>query len=191
MKRLLFSSLIVAVVLAGCAPEQGTGSDTVVIALDTSDSAVGQHRGFFAAATDDLMSFPAHATLIVYRFDAAPAEAHTGDMPESMEEAAALVKRVVSHRTNTKGTNLRKLLDQIDQRLPELEPSTTIRIYTDCGTELMTDADRKQVESITARWDGDTRLAKLEFIGVRDGHREELREMIKLGPKKFSIHQLR
>lgn len=192
MKRLSFPSSVILAGLAllGCGGGDAAPKGSVVVAIDTSDSAIGKKGAFYKATLDGLMSLPMEDETVVYRFDAKPAEIHSGPPPESNEEAAKILKRAVEYRTEQKGTNLAKLILLIDQRIDQLKAPIEVRIYTDCGIELMTIAEKQSVERITTRWSKDERLHRLDFIGVRDGFREPLRNMVKLPPEKLGFGDL-
>jgi hypothetical protein len=194
MKKPLSSSLWAAALLMGglaCGPGDARPQvGTTFVAIDTSDSAAGQKGTFYQATLDGLMALPLDSTTVVYRFDAKPAEIHSGSPPHSTEDAAKLLKRAVDHRTDQRGTNLAKLILLISQRIDESPTPAEIIIYTDCGTELMTEAEKQSVQRMTGKWAADARVRKLTFLGVRDGYREQLRDMIKVGPGKFGFGSL-
>jgi hypothetical protein len=181
--------LALAFLAIGCAagPRE---SGTMFVAIDTSDSAAGQKGAFYNATLDGLMALPMNSSTVVYRFDAKPAEIHSGPPPESTEEAAKLLKRAVQYRTDTPGTNLAKLVQLIDGRLPEAPAPIDLRLFTDCGIELMTEAEKEKVKRTTIKWSHDSRVRSVTFYGVRDGYREELRRMVRLGPDKFAFEEL-
>lgn len=190
MKKLLLSSLLAPILFTlGCGGSEGKPGTTIV-GLDVSDSAAGQKGSFYNATVEGLMALPLDSNTIVYRFDAKPAEVHSGNPPASQEEAAKLIKRAVEHRTDQKGTNLAKLILLIDKRIEETAPPVEIRLFTDCGIELMTEAERQSVKRITTRWQEDNRISKVTFSGLRDGYREDIRSMVNVGPAKLEITNL-
>jgi hypothetical protein len=188
-RQSLSNLLIISLVIGGCVGQAAKGG-TKIVAIDTSDSAAGQKGTFYQATMDGLMALPLEDYTVVYRFDAKPAEIHSGPPPASTEEAAKLLKRAVEHRTDQKGTNLAKLILLMDRRLDELTTPIEIQIYTDCGIELMTEAERQSVKRITSRWHEDNRITKVSFLGLRDGYREDIRSMVAVGSDKLEIDNL-
>lgn len=153
----------------------------MILAIDTSASAKNYHEHMFNRAIGTIAQLPMETRLIIYRFDASPAEVHDGKPMVDEAEAGMKLKDELKWSTATKGTDLAGLVRKIDSRLASLPKPVALDIYTDCGSELMTKEDGAYVRQTVANWpDIDVR-----FIGVQSGHRERLREMF--GTKEIKI----
>ena len=163
----------------GCGTAEATSeSGTRVYAFDTSGSAKDVHEQFFNRGLHDMTGGDGRAKFVVYRFDIAPQEAYQGGSFGNDEEAAKLLKDTFDRSAGAKGTNLLKLFESIDRRLPEWNKPIGIRVYTDCGTELMTKAEFVQLKELTQKWVDQGINPRLSFVGVDTGHRETLRNHI-------------
>ncbi|MBS1715550.1 MAG: hypothetical protein JST30_14575 [Armatimonadetes bacterium] len=179
--------LALASLLSGCGTshaETGQKSDgaavrpsTVVIALDTSTSAKAIHEELYNRIVRQMEDMPPKSHLVVFRFDSSPAEIYDGPAINDGAEAGRRLKPELQWRSKTTGTNLAKLFDRIDKRLLAGSSDIEIHVYTDCGTEEMSEKDDGAVHKITDRWkaDGDVHVA---FHGVKTGHREALRDLV-------------
>ncbi|MDQ2985471.1 MAG: hypothetical protein M3R13_01960 [Armatimonadota bacterium] len=164
---------------AGCGTASATSeAGTRVYAYDTSGSAKDAHEQFFNRGMQDMMSGDGRARFVVYRFDVRPQEAYQGTSFSNDEEAAMLLKSTFDRSAGAKGTNLLNLFQEIDSRLPDWSKPISIRIYTDCGTELMTSEEFKRMRALTERWKEQGTLPEISFVGVDTGHRETLRNHI-------------
>jgi hypothetical protein len=184
--------VILAVGLIGLA----VGCDTVAsvpkagsvfIALDTSESAGIMQGKFGTQISDELMALPLGVHTMVFRFDSSPAEVYAGKPCASRDEAANLIKTTMKHRSQTRGTNMAKLVTLFAKRLEEVPSPVEVRIYTDCGVELMSKADKERVRKTTAAWATDPRISGVKIIGLRSGYREEVRDLVQLGPDKLEL----
>ena len=177
--------------LVGCAkdgPAAVKGSPSLeLLAVDTSGSAVAEHPRFFGEAAQAIMDMPEASRLYVYRFDAAPAEVHSGEPPATQEDASDMLNKALSHRTATKGTNLAKLFRLMDRQIESHQGPVWVLVFTDAGTELMSSSERMEVRTITKRWAGSDRLQAVEFVGVVDGQREALRDMVAISGDRLKI----
>lgn len=173
--------------IAGCSPSQAdTGRpaassaprrQTVVLALDTSTSAKTIHEELYNRIVRQMEDMPAQTHLVVFRFDSSPAEIYDGPAINDGAEAGRRLKPELQWRSQTTGTNLAKLFDRIDKRLRPGDEDVRVDVYTDCGTEEMTERDNGAVQKLTERWKsgGGVRVA---FHGVKTGHREALRDLV-------------
>lgn len=183
----LLSLLVVSGCKSGDAQAKAQKPETVLIALDTSESAREFHKGFFASITDRLLTLPTETHVEVYRFDSSPAEVYSGPPANTREEAALLIKRVLEYQSGTEGTNLARLCTLLDSRLASLDQSAEIEIYTDCGIELMSNEDRELVKEVTTKWAENQKVKTVRIIGLRDGFREDIRELVALNEDKLSL----
>ena len=168
-----------ALFAGGCGTAEATSeAGTRVYAFDTSGSAKDVHEQFFNRGLHDMTGGDGRAKFVVYRFDIAPQEAYQGGSFGNDEEAAKLLKDTFDRSAGAKGTNLLKLFESIDRRLPEWTKPIGIRVYTDCGTELMTKAEFVQLKELTQKWVDQGINPRLSFVGVDTGHRETLRNHI-------------
>jgi hypothetical protein len=175
-------------VVAEADPDTAQGAvRTYLVAVDTSDSAKVTQTEFGRQIRDELTAFPLSCELRLFRFDSAPAEVSSGPPPERDNEAALLLKEVFKHRSKTPGTNMAKLVRLLDSHLDGVRSPVEIRIYTDAGTELMTEAERDDVRKKTAQWGQDDRVARVEVTGLRDGQRETIRDIFRLPPEKLKL----
>lgn len=190
---LWLGAILVGATLWGCTDTLADAKTTaktpqaVYIAVDTSESARPMHKQFFNQISEELSSLPMSAHVEVFRFDSRPAEVYSGQPTDTKEEATMMLKRVLEHHTETEGTNLAKLLNEIDNRIKNNGDNRAVEVYTDCGIEKMTAAEKDQVRTLTKRWSDDPSFVKLSLIGVRDGFREELRKMLDLDESKLEI----
>ena len=168
-----------ALFAGGCGKAEATSeAGTRVYAFDTSGSAKDVHEQFFNRGMHDMTSGDGRAKFVVYRFDITPQEAYQGGSFDNDEEVAKMLKDTFDRSAGAKGTNLLKLFESIDQRLPEWNKPISIRVYTDCGTELMSKAEFKQLNALTQKWLDDGVNPTVAFVGVDTGHREILRNHI-------------
>ena len=168
-----------ALYAGGCGTSvAGTNAGTRVFAYDTSGSAKDAHEQYFNRGLQDMMSGDAKAKYVVYRFDIKPQEAYQGSSFGNDEEAAVLLKSTFDRSAGAKGTNLLRLFQEIDRRLPEWTKPISIRIYTDCGTELMTKDEFNQMLKLTEGWKEQGTQPEISFVGVDTGFRETLRNSI-------------
>lgn len=173
---------------AACAPSaEDPGVKTHLVAVDTSESAGIMHDAFGGRVRDELAGLPLEVELRLFRFDSSPAEVASGPPPDRDSEAAKLLKQVMAHRSATKGTNMAKLVALLDRHLAEVATPAKITIYTDCGVELVTPQERKAVQETTRQWSTDPRVASVRIVGLRDGYREEIRDLFQLSPDKFQL----
>ncbi|MGI8924461.1 MAG: hypothetical protein ACR2HJ_10560 [Fimbriimonadales bacterium] len=182
-KRNLFGAVVCAAcafVLAGCGSLSASSPSyqTRAFAFDTSGSAKDKHETFFNRGLHDMMADTRDTRLVVYRFDVLPQEAHEGDSFGNDEEVARLMKEVFTRTAGRRGTNLFKLFEGIDRRLPQWPQPVSIRVYTDCGTELMTKDEFARLLAMTRRWKANGSPPDLTFVGVETGFRETLRGYI-------------
>ena len=71
-----------------------------------------------------------------------------------------------------------RLFQEIDRRIPEWTKPVSIRIYTDCGTELMSQDEFRQMLKLTESWKEQGTQPEISFVGVDTGFRETLRNSI-------------
>jgi hypothetical protein len=121
------------------------------------------------------MGSPRGSRVVVYRFDIVPQEAYQGGFFPNDEEAARLLKSTFDRSAGAKGTNILKLLQEIDRRTEEWSKPISITIYTDCGTELMSPDEFKQLDDLTKAWAETGSKPSLKLVGVDTGFRETLR----------------
>jgi hypothetical protein len=151
---------------------------TYIFAFDTSASAKDGHEKFFNRGIQELMGVDSQARLVVYRFDVNPQEAFQGSSLGNDEEAAMLLKQTLDRNTGKKGTNLLRLFQEFDRRFADWSKPIHIKIYTDCGTERMSESEFRQLLDLTRTWRVNGMLPDLSFIGVDTGYRERLRDNI-------------
>ena len=112
------------------------------------------------------------------RFDTDPAEIYSGETPASEEDAAKILKKVLPVSQSKPGTNLLKLVRQLDE-LGKVDALPLIAfVYTDCGFEEMTNQELDECKELTASWAKASKQVEFRFIGVEDGYREKLRKLI-------------
>jgi len=180
VKPLSFIALAALGLLAtGCGTSvAGMEAGTQVFAFDTSGSAKDAHEQYFNRGLHDVMSSPRGSRVVVYRFDIVPQEAYQGAAFPNDEEAARLLKSTFDRSAGAKGTNIFKLLQEIDRRTEEWSKPVMITIYTDCGTELMAPDEFEQLHELTKGWAEKGLKPSLRLVGVDTGHRETLRNAI-------------
>jgi hypothetical protein len=162
--------------MAGCGTSvAGMEAGTQVFAFDTSGSAKDAHEQYFNRGLHDVMASPRGSRAVVYRFDIVPQEAYQGGVFPNDEEAARLLKSTFDRSAGAKGTNILKLLQEIDRRAEEWSKPISITIYTDCGTELMSPDEFKQLHGLTKAWADKGSKPSLKLVGVDTGFRETLR----------------
>lgn len=161
-----------AAVSAGGRPAIGTR----VVAVDVSESAKGEWERLYPRARRLVEETGRGTHLAVFRFDVSIVEVYDGKGVLDGADAGTLLKPLVSHTANTKGTNLAVLVRKIDSRAPHWKSPVELDVVTDCGTELMSAEDRDYVKETVARWEGSKEIV-LRFHGVTTGHREALRDM--------------
>lgn len=197
--KLLFSLVVGALCLGtGCSssgsPTGRQAADsadlTTLMAFDTSGSAVEYHAKMFKRASQEIQNLPENKYLYLYRFDSAPAEVFSEPPPAGMEDISKLLNGLLKHRSATDGTNIAKLIVAMDKRLAELTEKVNVVIFTDCGTEAMSTLDCEYAKRITERWGKKELVKSVKIVGVADGHREKLRELILVGPGVLSILSL-
>lgn len=157
------------------------------VALDTSASAQIMHKQFGKIQQNHLMTIPMDATLRLFRFDSSPAEVSSGQPPARETDAAKLLKSVFAHRSKEDGTNMALLIELLDKHVDEVRPPVEITIYTDAGIENMTAMEKAAVRAVTGRWATDDRVLGVRVVGLRDGWREPVRELLRLPPIKFAV----
>ncbi|MEO7454142.1 MAG: hypothetical protein ABIV13_05200 [Fimbriimonadales bacterium] len=168
-----------ALFAGGCGTaEATTEAGTRIYAFDTSGSAKDAHEQYFNRGLHDLTSGDGRAHFVVYRFDVRPQEAYQGSSFGNDEEAAKMLKSTFDRSAGAKGTNLLKLFEELDKRLSGWSKPMSIRIYTDCGTELMTQSEFKQLKALTQKWVDGGVNPRVSFVGVDTGYREMLRNHI-------------
>jgi hypothetical protein len=168
-----------ALFAAGCGTAEAiTEAGTRIYAFDTSGSAKDAHEQYFNRGLHDLTSGDGRARFVVYRFDVRPQEAYQGRAFGNDEEAAKMLKGTFDRSAGAKGTNLLKLFEELDSRIADWSTPMSIRIYTDCGTELMTQAEFKQLRALTQKWVDSGVSPRVSFVGVDTGYRETLRKHI-------------
>ena len=186
--RLAFLGTGLLVLAGGCDTiEAVPKSGSVFIALDTSESAGIMKGKFGTQISDELMALPTDVRTMVFRFDSSPAEVYAGKPSASRDEAANLIKSTMLHRSQTKGTNMARLFALFQKRLDDVPKPVEFRIYTDCGVELMTKAEKDYVRKTTLAWESDPRISGVKVIGLRSGYREEVRDLIQMGQDKLSL----
>ncbi|HMS55663.1 MAG TPA: hypothetical protein PKA27_09715 [Fimbriimonadaceae bacterium] len=159
-----------------------------LVAVDTSSSALPKHRRFFEETVRIFQRAPSKRPVYLYRFDSKPAEVFAEPPPGNRERVAQLLNEVLEHRSNFDGTNLTALLVLINKQVAALDGPVQVTIMTDCGVEKMSNRDDDQAKRITAKWAEGSQVQKLTLLGVADGHREKLRELIQLPQgKRFEI----
>lgn len=182
--------VVLAVLTGGCAEPMLGGNaqrveassrsaGTYVIALDTSGSAADARGRFFRRAREIIMRAPADALVELYRFDSDPAEFYSGPPHQTDEEASMELKRGLDRRSRVDGTNMLKLFQRIDRRLPDYTGRVSIWVFTDCGIEKMTQKDLAEMARLTALWAARGTVEKIRLVGVEPGHREKLRDNIR------------
>src|SRR5688572_3953728 len=156
-----------ALFASGCGKAEATSeAGTRVYAFDTSGSAKDVHEQFFNRGLHDMTGGNGRAKFVVYRFDITPQEAYQGTSFANDEAAAKLLKSTFDRSAGAKGTNLLKLFESIDSRLPELNKPISIRVYTDCGTELMSKDEFQQLRNLTQKWMDEGVNPTVTFVGV-------------------------
>ncbi|QYK56542.1 MAG: VWA domain-containing protein [Fimbriimonadaceae bacterium] len=169
------SLLVAAMALAlGCEPPPLKGTE--IVAIDTSGSAREFEARTFAKAQALLAGSNARQ-VIVYRFDSKPAEIYNSGPFSDEAEAGKFLKRNLTGDSATKGTNLARLFELIDRDLAAAAKPVRVTVFTDCGVEMMTAEDGKACRELSEKWSG--QVADLRFVGVRVGHREKLRSLVK------------
>lgn len=154
---------------------------TMIMAIDTSGSARSHHETMFNRAIQTIARLPRETRLVMYRFDASPAEVYDGEPMADEAEAGIKLKKELAWTSKTLGTDLASLVRQIDSRLAQLPKPIALDFYTDCGSELMTKEDDAFVRRTVANW----HEVDVKFIGVESGHRERLRSMF--GSKEIRV----
>lgn len=150
-----------------------------LIAVDTSSSAKPKHRRFFDETVRIFQRAPSKKAIYLYRFDSKPAEVFAEPPPGNREKVAQLLNDVLKHRSNFDGTNLTSLLVLVNKQISALDGPVQITIMTDCGVEKMSQRDDEQAIRITSKWAEGSQVQKITVMGVADGHREKLRELIR------------
>lgn len=174
------SLLIGTAVLSQCStpaspPASSEHNASYFIAFDTSESARPKLPKFLKDAGNFLTSVDPDTKVILFRFDSKPAEFYSGTAFAGPEDAARVLKPLLEHTSIEKGTNLSKLLIKIDSLLPNLGPNVHVIVYTDAGTELMSNDDIRGCKDVAKKWGDSNQVKKVKFIGVRPGYREEIR----------------
>lgn len=148
-----------------------------VLALDTSESAKAKHEELYNRMVHDMESMRPEGRMVLFRFDSSPAEFYDGKPVLDGAEAGRLVKPELNRESRTEGTNLAKLLSQIDKLIGRGSEPLDVRVYTDCGTEKMTKIDDQAVAEQLGTWSAEREL-KVSFHGVVSGFRERIRELV-------------
>jgi hypothetical protein len=175
--------VLIATLCSGCtsgAAEQQTGSSPsrIVLAIDTSGSAEKKRNELYKRASEDFFMTKDSDKIVVFRFDTDPAEIYSGETPASEEDAAKILKKVLPVSQSKPGTNLLKLVRQLDE-LGKVDALPLIAfVYTDCGFEEMTNQELDECKELTANWAKASKQVEFRFIGVEDGYREKLRKLI-------------
>lgn len=164
-----------------------TDLPAIYFALDVSESSKDFYERFAGELSDRLLRTPRGSTTAVFRFDSAPAEIHSGAPPETLEEAAHIIKKTEAHSTETDGTNLAKLFDEIDKTQKRVGKRFSLVIFTDCGIEKMTGAEKVRARELVNGWEADGSLISIQLVGIRDGWREPIREILQLPDAQLEI----
>lgn len=184
MLRSFSLAVLACALLPGCGAgwAEGTGVPgsanvgTRVVAVDVSQSAKDHWETLFPTARRLAEETRQGTRLAVFRFDVSVAEVYDGDGVLDAAEAGKLLKPLVEHRANTGGTNLALLVRRIEDRAKFWPAPVEVNVVTDCGTELMSQADQQYVRDIVESWRTDGRV-KMRFHGVGTGHREAIRAL--------------
>lgn len=177
------SALAAALLLAvGCGkagvaptPAGAARAATRVVVVDVSGSAKDHWAELFPAARELIEETEAGTRLAIFRYDVEIAEVYDGDSVLDGAEAGKKLKPIAQHQANARGTNLAKVFRMVGRRSSEWPAPIELNVVTDCGTELMSDAEKGEVERLAAAWKGKVRV---RFHGVRVGHREEIRKIV-------------
>lgn len=187
VKRLLLSlAAVLSLALCGCGPTSAEAGQAIVqpsayiVAVDVSKSAKEIEEELFKTAVDHMEGMPRGTRLLVYRFDSVAQEIYDDQTIVDAEFAGRMLAPEMKNRTsNTSGTNLARLFDRIDRRLPEFAGLVSVSVFTDCGTEEMTREDDARVRELTKKW-AQAGNVELVFHGVSSGHREKLRSIVEM-----------
>lgn len=164
----------------GCSSNPDSSSNTIsrsslLVAVDTSGSAKAYKKNYFKDLNNFLIDLPPQERVVIFRFDAAPAEVHDGPPPETLEKSSQLLIKTLDYSTETRGTNMKQLVSAFDTRLSRGTNNYDIRIYTDCGVEDMTAEQKRESKELVEKWVKSGRLNSITLFGVQHGRREDLR----------------
>lgn len=173
--------------VAPTAGQAAAAKEVRIYAVDTSMSAVPKHGEFFKQIQDEWSAVPLDEKIYLYRFDSACAEVRSEPVPPTKEGMREILEKTLHHRSQTEGTNLAKLVVQINKKLAGVELPGRILIFTDCGTENMTPEQEEQVRRITTEWNERHEISEVVVVGVDGGYREKLRDLIRLPDSAFRI----
>ncbi len=183
----LVCSFLAASFLVGCGASPSSLTTLNLIAIDVSESSKDQFEVFAGSIRNDMMSLRSDDEVFLFRFDSKPAEFFSGHPPESLEEATKTVLKVREHSSETEGTNLYLLLNAFEGTIERSNSPYKIMIYSDCGVEKMSADEIAMAKEIVARWSVDGRFLGMEFVGIRDGWREKIREILLLPSSQLNI----
>lgn len=173
---------LLAITLFGCGEPEGNRVD-LYVGLDTSGSAEGEKARFYKQTLDAnkrVLAAPSGSTIEIYRFDDAVHEIHVGAPIDQPSQLAQKLREALNPTQATKGTNLLKLMETVDARLPSATGDVRLLVLTDCGTELMTPKEFGVMETMAKRWATGGQVKEVRISGLRPLHRDVLRK--RLGP---------
>jgi hypothetical protein len=157
-----------------------------ILAIDTSGSASAVKGQVFKQAASDFYGVPDKCTAYIYRFDNEPAEVYSGFSPSTEEEGFQKINTVLQHTETKPGTNLLKLVKQVNMHFSRGENKIFLNIYTDCGFEEMTNQELDECKSLTSEW-GASKDITVKFLGVQPGFREKLRKLINVSSSRLAF----
>jgi len=183
-------ALLLALVLMGCGKSPDASSTAAtgvhILAIDTSGSASAVKGQVFKQAASDFYGVPDKCTAYIYRFDNEPAEVYSGFSPSTEEEGFQKINTVLQHTETKPGTNLLKLVKQVNMHFSRGENKIFLNIYTDCGFEEMTNQELDECKSLTSEW-GASKDITVKFLGVQPGFREKLRKLINVSSSRLAF----
>lgn len=179
--------LLVVCFLIGCGGSSPALSSLNLFAIDVSESSKDQFEDFAGSIRNEMMNLREDDEVYLYRFDSKPAEFFSGHPPHSLEEATKTVLKVREHSSNTEGTNLYLLLSAFEGAISRSSSPFKVMIYSDCGVEKMSANEISKAKEIVGRWSGDSRFLGIEYVGIRDGWREKIREILPLPSSQLSL----
>jgi uncharacterized protein with von Willebrand factor type A (vWA) domain len=150
------------------------GPGTRVVMVDVSGSAKDHWEALFPKARRLVEETRQGTRLAVFRFDVSVAEVYDGNGVLDAAEAGKLLKPLVNHQANASGTNLAPVVRRVVERAQDWPKPVVVDVVTDCGTELMSQAEREFVRTTVEAWQASGQV-RLRFHGVTQGHREAIR----------------
>jgi len=180
-KALSVLPIISLLTLFGCAEIQFNCEDSnyseILIGVDTSGSSKQFSKNYHQSLSRFLIDQSPTTHITLFRFDCNTAEVYDGNPPETLEQSSMLLKRVLTHSTDTKGTNLNELFKAFDKSIVKNNFQCLLKIYTDCGVEELTNSDLDNCKILIKNWDENHKVSTIQFSGLQDGNRELLRKI--------------